>query len=284
MAISRAPASSAASSPLAFGTSTGKETPLWRATAFRTLAVSAICGAHLGETKLPASMDVSPAAISFSMKAMRVSTETATASFCKSVARSHFHDAHPLGHELSPLSLELGERRAFGDKIAHGAKIARDAAAGGRAQRVLHLHGFEDEHGRALIQQFAGLGQKRDDGAGHGRDGPDFQIGVDGLGGERIGERQPDRIRAVEHGDGIARNERRHGPLRARKRDGEAGRLAGDGLESERNGRALKLERHPLACVNDRRFMRDAGLIAQFDRIAFEARTASTALPCAQGE
>ena len=83
MAISRAPASSAASSPLAFGTSTGKETPLWRATAFKTLAVSAICGAHLGETKLPASMDVSPAAISFSMKAMRVSTESATASFCK---------------------------------------------------------------------------------------------------------------------------------------------------------------------------------------------------------
>ena len=79
--------------------------------------------------KFPASMDVSPAAISVSMKAMRVSTGAQQGFVLQSVARSLLPRCAPARPWLSRLASQRG---AFRDKIAHGAKIARDAASGAR--------------------------------------------------------------------------------------------------------------------------------------------------------
>jgi hypothetical protein len=45
--------------------------------------VSAICGTHFGETKLPASISLKPASASASISAILVSVATIPASFCK---------------------------------------------------------------------------------------------------------------------------------------------------------------------------------------------------------
>jgi hypothetical protein len=69
-----------------------------------TWSVLAICGTHLGDTKLPASTAEWPAADSASIKATLASTETGFALVLQPVARPDFDEPHALGmvHRFLP--------------------------------------------------------------------------------------------------------------------------------------------------------------------------------------
>src|SRR5208282_5909287 len=66
-----------------FGVSTGYRTPGLRRIAAMTCALSAICGTHLGETKLVASIAGRPASLSRSMRPTLTGVGTIAGSFCK---------------------------------------------------------------------------------------------------------------------------------------------------------------------------------------------------------
>src|SRR5690349_3325778 len=150
IAISRAPAASAASNPFMLGTSTGKLTSSRFGSAASTAAVSAICGTHFGETKLPASIDLRPAASSFSMSATLVAVGSVACSFCSPSRGPTSHMRTSRGSVIARL-LERDQLGALLDQVAGAVVDAGEDAGLGRRDRVLHLHRLEHHQRLAAL-------------------------------------------------------------------------------------------------------------------------------------
>ena len=82
-ATSLTPAATASSNPRRLGASAPYTTPGLRWMRAKTSAEPAICGTHLGETKLPASMYPSPASVKASTNCTLSATLIGRASFCR---------------------------------------------------------------------------------------------------------------------------------------------------------------------------------------------------------
>src|SRR5689334_1579977 len=117
-AISFARAARASLRPRMFGTSTGKLTPSRRLILASTAEVSAICGTHLGETKLPASMTRKPVRLRRSISSILISVATILDSFCR-----------PSRGPTSTSFTDVG-------KVIAAASHAEDAELRGRDRRV----------------------------------------------------------------------------------------------------------------------------------------------------
>src|SRR5258708_4600984 len=123
-----------------------------------------ICGIAFGDTKAPTSTVCSPAPMSASMKAMRSATLTGVFSFCRpSRGPTSTMRTESLMRTSTGCSrrgrLDFGEFHAFPDDIADLAFYRLQHAGERRAQGLLHLHHFERENRRALLQRRADLGQ-----------------------------------------------------------------------------------------------------------------------------
>src|ERR1700692_4647009 len=125
-----------------------------------------ICGIAFGDTKAPTSTVCSPAASSASMNAMRSATPIGVFSFCRP---SRWPTSTMRTESLMPISrggrLDHGEFEAFADDIPDLALYRLQHAGKRRAQVLLHLHHFERQDRRALLQLGADFGQQCYDGA-----------------------------------------------------------------------------------------------------------------------
>src|SRR4051812_14464783 len=183
-ATSVAPAARAASNPCRFGTSTGYEVAGPRLMRAITDALSAICGTHFGDTNAVASIAVKPVRVNRSISSTLMSVGTMPFSFCRpsrgptstsftraGSAMMQSADVHEArGHRVSPRApvferamlsalQEVHELRTFGDLLTHREAESLDPAVGGCSDRVLHLHRFEDQQRRILLDVRARLGQ-----------------------------------------------------------------------------------------------------------------------------
>src|SRR3954471_10694383 len=163
-----APAARAASKPFSFGTSTWNSAPLMWLTPRKTASELAICGIALGETKAPTSTVSRPAPTSASMKAVRASTLTSVFSFWRP-SRGPISMMRTLSLISFSGRLDHGELDALLDDVADLAFDGFQHAGIGRTQRLLHLHHFQGEDRRALLELGALLRQHGDDGARQGR-------------------------------------------------------------------------------------------------------------------
>src|ERR1700680_1297353 len=125
-----------------------------------------ICGIACGETKAPTSTVCSPAASSASMNAMRSATPIGVFSFC---SPSRGPTSTMRTESLMPISrggrLDHGGVQAFAGDSPVLALYRLQHAGKRRAQGLLHLHHFERQDRRALLQLGADLGQQCYDGA-----------------------------------------------------------------------------------------------------------------------
>src|ERR1700753_3188188 len=113
-----------------------------------------ICGIAFGDTKAPTSTVCNPASSSASMKAMRSSTLTGVFSFCRpSRGPTSKMRMVSLIKASRRRGFDFGELNAFLNDVADLAFDLLQNTRKRRPQRLLHLHHFEGQDRRALLQR-----------------------------------------------------------------------------------------------------------------------------------
>src|SRR3712207_1265879 len=116
----------------------------------KTSAVSAICGTHLAETKLPASIAFNPVAERRSISSTLISSGTVFASFCRPSRGPTSTMRTRSGSRISALRrFQPDQLGPVLDQIADGEIDRGDHAVGGRDDGMLHLHRLERHERRA---------------------------------------------------------------------------------------------------------------------------------------